>query len=66
MASITISLPDNRVAKLKKIAHNFGVTPEDLVGMGIEEFLNRPEESFQQAMNYVLLKNKELYERLSK
>lgn len=65
MESITISLLDNRVARKKK-SHNFGVTPEGLVGMGIEEFLNRPEESFQQAMNYVLHKNKGLYERLAR
>lgn len=65
MTSITISLSDDRISKLKKIADNFGITPEDLVRAGIEDLINRPEESFQQTMNYVLLKNHELYNRLS-
>ncbi len=41
------------------------VAPEELVRVSIEEFLARPEEEFQQALEYVLHKNVELYRRLA-
>lgn len=65
MSSITISLPEDHISKLKKIAIDFGVTPEELVRVSIEEIINKPEEIFQETMKYVLSKNKELYRRLS-
>ncbi len=39
--------------------------PPYLVLMGVEELLNDPETSFQDAMDYVLNKNAELYKRLA-
>jgi len=65
MSAITITLPDERLVKLKKIAANFGVTPEELVRLSVEELLTRPDQAFQQAVERVLEKNKELYERLA-
>ena len=62
MTSITITLPEDRLQKLKEIALNFGITPEELARVGIEELLSRPEESFQKTVDYVLNKNKKLYE----
>jgi hypothetical protein len=41
------------------------VTVEDLARVGIEELLSRPDEAFQQAADYVLRKNAELYRRLA-
>lgn len=65
MTSITISLPDDRLKKLKEIAAQFSIAPEELVRVSIEELLSRPEEDFQRALAYVLNKNAELYRRLA-
>jgi hypothetical protein len=53
MTTITITLPDDRLLKLKERATR------------IEELLSRPDEAFQRAVNYVLEKNAELYRRLA-
>jgi len=65
MTSITISLPEDRLAKLREIAARLNVTPEDLARVSIEELLTRPDETFKQAAEYVLQKNSELYRRLA-
>jgi len=65
MTTITISLPDDRLQKLREIATRFRVAPEELVRVSIEELLTRPEEEFRQALEYVLNKNAELYRRLA-
>lgn len=65
MSSITVTIPDERLLKLKELAHRFNVAPEDLVRVSVEELLNRPEDSFKQAVDYVLNKNAELYRRLA-
>jgi len=65
MTSISVTLPDDRLLKLQEIASRLGVTPEDLVRISIEELLARPDDAFQQAVDYVLNKNAELYRRLA-
>jgi hypothetical protein len=65
MSAITVTLPDERLIELKEIAANLGVSPEELVRLSVEELLARPDEEFQQAVDKVLQKNKELYKRLA-
>ncbi len=65
MTSITVTLPDDRLVKLKEVAERLGVKPEDLVRVSIEELLSRPQEDFVRAVDYVLKKNAELYKRLA-
>lgn len=65
MNTITVTLSDDRLTKLKEIAARFNIAPEDLVRVSIDELLTRPEETFQQAAQYVLDKNSELYRRLA-
>lgn len=65
MTTITITIPDDRMTRLKEIAVRFGITPEDLVRVSLEDLLARPEEDFQRAVDYVLNKNTELYRRLA-
>jgi len=65
MSTITVALPEERLAKLNEMARQFGVMPEELVRVSIEELLTRPEADFEQAVNYVLTKNAELYRRLA-
>lgn len=65
MSSITVALPEDRLVKLKELAKQLGVVPEELVQVSIEELLSRPETDFEQAVDYVLAKNAELYRRLA-
>jgi hypothetical protein len=65
MTAITITLPDDRLLKLKEMATEIGVTPEELVRVSIEELLAKPEDTFKQVVTYVLKKNAELYRRLA-
>jgi hypothetical protein len=65
VSSITVALPEDRLVKLKELATQLGVVPEELVRVSIEELLSRPEADFEQAVDYVLAKNAELYRRLA-
>lgn len=65
METITITMPDNRVGRLKEMASDFNVTIEELIRLSIESMLLQPEPAFQQAMDYVLDKNRDLYQRLA-
>lgn len=65
MTTFTITIPDDRLSKLKEMAAHFQVTPEELVRVSLEELLTRPEDAFQRAVDFVLGKNAELYRRLA-
>ena len=65
MTSITIALPDDLMDKLRDLAKRHQVAPEDLVRASVEELVASPQETFQEALEYVLNKNKELYDRLA-
>ena len=65
MATITIGLSEDRALKLKEMASRFGVSPEELVRVSVEELLARPDEEFDRAVSYVLAKNADLYRRLA-
>lgn len=65
MTTITVALPDDRLLQLKELAKSFGIPPEELVRVSIEELLTRPEDAFRQTVEYVLKKNAELYRRLA-
>lgn len=65
MATITVDLPKERVRKLKELVAHYGVSPEELVRLSIEDMLEQPEGKFQKAVDYVLKKNDELYKRLA-
>lgn len=65
MTSITIPLSDDLMGKLEDLARRYKVAPEDLVRISVEELVATPEESFQDMLDYVLEKNRELYKRLA-
>ena len=65
MTTITMSIPDGHLKRLQEIADRFGITLEQLVRAGIEQLLSQPDETFQNAADYVLKKNAELYRRLA-
>ena len=65
MTTLSITLPEERLLKVKEMAARFGVTPEELARVGLEELLSRPDEAFRSAVEYVLKKNADLYRRLA-
>jgi predicted DNA-binding protein len=65
METISITLSNEKLRQLQELASKLGVTLEDLVRLSVEELLTKPNEQFQEAVNYVLEKNSELYRRLA-
>ena len=65
MSSITIELQEQQIARLQEIASRLGVSIEALARVSIEDLLAAPDERFEQAADYVLKKNEDLYRRLA-
>jgi hypothetical protein len=65
MTTITIPLSDERLAQLRTWVEQAGLGPEESLRRRVEQFLERPDEPFRLAADYVLQKNAELYRRLS-
>ncbi len=65
MTTFTITLPDERVKKLQELAKRFRIEPEELVRASLEELLTPPLDDFQKVLDRVLIKNANLYKRLS-
>lgn len=65
MSSITINLQDEQMAKLQELANRLGISIEEVARVSIEELLAAPDERFEQAADYVLKKNEDLYRRLA-
>jgi len=66
MTTITVTLNDDHLLKLKQKAERLKVTPEELVVFSVKDLLSRPEDAFQRVVDYVLMKNAALYNRLAK
>jgi len=64
MSTITVTISDECLLKLKELADQLNITPEELARVSIDEFLARPDDAFERAAYYVLNKNSELYRRL--
>jgi predicted transglutaminase-like cysteine proteinase len=65
MSTITVTVTDDRHSELKEIAAQFGITVEELVQLSVEDLLAQPEATFRRAKDYVLNKNRDLYQRLA-
>ena len=65
MAEIRISLQDEQLDQLREIAERFGLLPEEVARLGVEDLLSRSEESIRGQIDYVVEKNRELYQRLA-
>jgi antitoxin FitA len=65
MHTITITLSNDRLAKLQEMAARLHISPEELARAGVEELLARPEETYQRAIDDVLKKNAEPYRCLA-
>jgi len=65
MNSITIPLSEERLGRLRELAKEAQLTPEELVRETLEQWLKQPNADFARAADYVLRKNAELYRRLA-
>ena len=63
---ILLELSDDQSAVLMKESVRLGISAEELVKAEFNDWMNRSHDDFQQAADYVLSKNTELYQRLSK
>lgn len=65
MTSITINLSDSQFQKLQDLATVHGIALEALLRESLEDWLNSQKSEFVNAVDYVLIKNAELYQRLA-
>lgn len=65
MKTLELNLPEPTAAKLEEAAERLNVSPEELLILSLEEKLVQLDTQFQNASEYVLKKNAELYDRLS-
>ena len=65
MTTITVTVTDERLSRLREIADRFGITVEELVQLSVEDLLAQPDAAFGRAKDYVLSKNRDLYRRLA-
>ena len=65
MATVTLSLSDEEMRRLEDLSRREGLTVEQMVRLGINDFIGQPEDSFRTAVRRVMEKNAELYRRLS-
>ena len=65
MTNITVSLTDEEMRRLEELSKRKGLTVEQMVRLGINDFIGQPDESFRIAAKRVMEKNAELYRRLS-
>jgi len=65
MTTLSISISEERLQKLKAVAARYKVEPEELIQISIDELINQPEQAVLDAIEYVLHKNADLYRRLA-
>jgi predicted transcriptional regulator len=65
MATLTISLSDDEMRRLEVLGKRESLTVEQMVRLGINDFIGQPDDAFHAATKRVMEKNAELYRRLS-
>ena len=65
ITTVTVSLSDEEMRRLEELSKREGLTVEQMVRLGINDFIGQPDESFRTAARRVMEKNSELYRRLS-
>ena len=65
MATITISISDEEMRRLEILGEREGLTAEQMVQLGIHDFIGQPDDAFRAAAKRVMEKNAELNRRLS-
>ncbi|MEL6260864.1 MAG: DNA-binding protein [Cyanobacteria bacterium J06631_9] len=65
MAAITIELPDHQFQALQALADRQGIPLEVLLRSSLESWTTFQASDFVEAADYVLAKNRKLYQRLA-
>jgi hypothetical protein len=65
MATITISLSDEEMWRLEMLGKREGLTVQQMVRLGIHDFIGQSDDAFHAAAKRVMEKNDDLYGRLS-
>lgn len=65
MNKLTLELPDETVAQLRRLAERLGAPMESLATASVVDLVSRPDEQFSEVVRKVLAKNRELYRRLA-
>jgi len=63
--TLPIELSDPQAEKLRSEAQRLGVEPSALARAAVADLLNRESPDFDEAAQYILRKNQELYKRLA-
>ena len=65
MTTVTVSLSDEEMRRLEELSKREGLSIEQMVRLGIHDFIGQPDEAFRAAAKRVMEKNADLYRRLS-
>lgn len=65
MADITISLTEQQMGSLRELSERLGVSTEELVRVGVEDMLGGLDGDIAAHIETMLLKNRDLYDRLA-
>jgi antitoxin FitA len=65
MATLTISLSDEEMRRLEALGKREGLTVEQMIRLGINDFIGQTDDAFHAAAQRVMKKNAELYRHLS-
>lgn len=65
MVSISISLAEDKVQRLRQKADHLGLKFEDFLSASLEDLADLPDPDFDAIVERVLKKNSELYRRLA-
>jgi hypothetical protein len=65
VTSITISLSDEQLVRLRELAKETDLEPDELLRATVEAWLTQPDAVFARAAKHVLQRNAELYRRLA-
>jgi len=65
MAEIRIELAEDQLEQLREVAKQFGLAPEEMARLGLVDLLEGSDESVKAQIEYVIQKNRELYQRLA-
>jgi hypothetical protein len=65
MTTVTVSLTDEEMRRLKELSKRDGLTVEQMVHLSINDFIGQPEAPSRAAAKRVVGKHSEFYRRLS-
>ncbi|NOT22791.1 MAG: DNA-binding protein [Nitrospiraceae bacterium] len=65
MINVPVSISDEEMRWLEALGRREGLTVEQMVRLGINDFIGQPDDAFHAAAKRVMEKNADLYRRLS-